>query len=285
VRIFLLSQILKTGLRPGVLLVFLFFWTLALIVACSQLPAAQQAGGLQPNGAPAAPADSTLTPPCIPKEFIVALDIGHTLQNPGATSARGKREFFFNQKLVHMVLQALFKKGFERAFIINETGVDIQLNQRTAIAHRKKADLFLSIHHDSVQPKYLSKWLYKGDTLFYCDKFRGYSLFVSQLNPQYEKSLALARQMGSALRLRRFAPSLHHAEKIQGENRELIETELGVYRFDSLAVLRTAEMPAVLIECGILVNRDEEFLLSNPVYQQAIAEAAAEAIHQICGDN
>jgi N-acetylmuramoyl-L-alanine amidase len=43
---------------------------------------------------------------------------------------------------------------------------------------------------------------------------------------------------------------LHHAEPVAGESRELIDRALGIYRYDELAVLRTATMPAVLFEAG-----------------------------------
>ena len=49
-------------------------------------------------------------------------------------------------------------------------------------------------------------------------------------------------------------PSLYHAEPIAGENRPLLDRRLGVHRFDGLAVLKTATMPAVLVEAGVIVN-------------------------------
>jgi len=42
-------------------------------------------------------------------------------------------------------------------------------------------DLFISIHHDDVQPVYYSKWDYNGKTYHFSDKFAGYSIFVSYL--------------------------------------------------------------------------------------------------------
>lgn len=62
------------------------------------------------------------------------------------------------------------------------------LHHRTR--HAAGADLFLSIHHDSVKERLLPR----------ADEFSGFSLFVSRHNPQMEKSLACASQMGKALR-------------------------------------------------------------------------------------
>ena len=79
-------------------------------------------------------------------------------------------------------------------------------------------------------------------------------------------------------------PSLHHAEKIKGENREIVDTQRGIYRFDELAVLRSAPCPAVLIECGIIKNRSEELLLNQPFYQQKIITSVRKAISEFIGN-
>ena len=67
-----------------------------------------------------------------------------------------------------------------------------------------------------------------------------------------------------------FLPTLHHAEKIPGEGRKLMDKDLGLYEFDDLIVLKTAAMPAVLLECGVIVNRSEEASLQTPEIQHRI---------------
>ena len=86
-------------------------------------------------------------------------------------------------------------------------------------------------------------------------EFAGFSIFVSQRNPRYEESLRCAKAIGEALVAAGEKPSLYHAEPIAGENRPLLDRRLGVHRFDGLAVLKTATMPAVLVEAGVIVNR------------------------------
>ena len=93
----------------------------------------------------------------------------------------------------------------------------------------------------------------KGAKLSYCDLFNGYSLFYSEKNANPRDSLTISRAIGSALQNNLFVPTLHHAEDIEGENRRLVDREKGVYQFDELIVLKTAKMPAVLLECGIIV--------------------------------
>lgn len=222
---------------------------------------------------------------CDKDTFTIAIDIGHTKHKSGAVSSRGIPEFYFNQNIAHLLLQELRRYGFKKTFIINEGGGNVSLTERTSIAAKLKSDLLLSIHHDSVQPQYLLSWVYQGKKFLYCDKFNGYSLFYSEMNHQLQSSLEFARLLGSELRSNLFVPTLHHAENIHGENRLLVDKENGIYQFNELIVLKTAEMPAVLIECGIITNRNEEILLSNPVYQKAIVLSIRNAVEEFCERN
>ena len=208
----------------------------------------------------------------------VALDIGHSVKRPGAYSARGVGEYSFNKTIAEALLRSLTKSGEVDALIINPNGKSISLVERTRQAASKQATLFLSVHHDSVQRRYVKEWSVGGKTHLYSDNFSGFSVFVSRKNPKFAQSLQFARLLGEAMIARGFPPTLHHAEKIPGEGRNLIRKDLGLYEFDDLIVLKTATMPAVLLECGVIVNRSEEASLQTPETQQRIADAATEAI-------
>ena len=79
-----------------------------------------------------------------------------------------------------------------------------------------------------------------------------------------------------------FTPTLHHAEPIKGENRELADAASGVYYFDDLLILHTPEMPAVLLECGVIKNRHEEVFLQSMVFRERMIEAVVFAIDGYC---
>jgi N-acetylmuramoyl-L-alanine amidase len=209
---------------------------------------------------------------------LVALDVGHTINHPGAYSARGVGEYYFNRKIVKALHESLRKSGKVDAFIINPEGKPISLQERPRQAARRNAGLFLAVHHDSVQPRYLKKWEIHGKTQLYADNFKGFSMFVSRRNPKFPESFRFARLLGVAMVARGFSPTLHHAEKIPGEGRNLVDEDLGLYEFDNLVVLKSAAMPAALLECGIIVNRDEEASLQTPEIQNRIVDAAGEAI-------
>ena len=237
-------------------------------------PGARAAG---PPGevVPAAPA-------CDAARFRVALDVGHSRANPGSTSARGVPEFEYNLRLARAVSDALAGAGFTSRVLIGESGAAISLDERTRIARREGARLFLSLHHDSVQPHYLEDWQVDGVTRRYSDRFRGYSVFVSGLNRQARASEAFAVLLGQGLLREGLTPSLHHAEPIPGENRPLLDARIGLYRFDGLAVLRTAEMPAVLLEAAVIVHRAEEEQVRDGRVARRVAAAVAGAVRRFC---
>ena len=228
------------------------------------------------------PSPAAAGPRCAPEAFVVAVDAGHHRASPGAISARGVPEFEFNRRLATLLLGELRGRGFTAAFGIGASGEPLSLADRAELANRGGADLLISIHHDSVQPRYLSDWRYGGRELKYSDEFSGYSIFYSEKNPAPIRSKLFRQLLGSELRRRGLRPSLHHAEPIPGENRDLIDGEKAIYRFDDLVVLRAAEMPAVLIECGIIVNREEEERLRSPRHQGRIIAAIAGAVRAYC---
>ena len=64
--------------------------------------------------------------------------------------------------------------------------------------------------------------------------------------------------------------------------RELLDAKVGVYRFDQLLVLRKAQVPAVLLEAGSIVNRDEELELGSRERQAIIGTAVTQAVEAFC---
>jgi N-acetylmuramoyl-L-alanine amidase len=210
----------------------------------------------------------------------IAVDVGHSFERPGAISARGVPEFQYNLRLAREIAVALRRAGHEAVLI----GGDGRGGDPGGRARRAAGmDFLLSVHHDSVQPRYLSPWEHDGEPRWFSDRFSGFSLFVSRLNPQPEKSLGCASAIGRALRAAGFAPSRYHAEPIPGENRPFADEANGVHYFDHLTVLKTASVPAVLFEAGVIVNRDEELRMRDAAVRRKIAGSVAGAIGDCLG--
>lgn len=215
---------------------------------------------------------------CLNMELVIAIDVGHTPKASGVKSARGISEYQFNLRLAKRLLKRLHKQGFHQAFLLTADDPGMGLLERAFQAKRQHADLLLSIHHDSAQLQYFSQWQYRGRTLPYSDHFKGHSLFFSGKNAKAEQSLHFARLLGDELLSLELSPTLHHAEAIKGENRPLVDREKGIYQFDNLILLKNAEMPAVLLEAGVIVNREEEMKLNQPQYQYLLIAAVERAL-------
>lgn len=220
---------------------------------------------------------------CRAGEFRLAIDIGHTRKSPGAVSARGVPEYLFNKRIATLLYKKIRQDRRIKAFIINESGENISLADRAALAQRLGADLLISIHHDSVDPEDLSYWLYRGEIRSYCDKFAGHSIFYSEKNGQPFDSLRFATVLGTEMLRAGFCPTLHHAKKFTSEDKALIDRIRGIYKYNQLIVLKKATMPAVLFECGIIKSRTEELQLLQPTYQARMADALSQAIKKYVG--
>lgn len=219
---------------------------------------------------------------CKRAAFSVAVDVGHTAEAPGVMSARGIPEFAFNMALGRDAAAALEAAGFPaRRIIVSGTGKE-QLSRRIAEARAMRPALLVSIHHDSVQERYLEEWRFAGEARSFSDRFSGFSIFVSEANASFQKSLAFAKELGRSLTDSGLAFSTHHAENIPGENRTLLDPALGVFAFRNLRVLKEAPAPAVLLEAGLIVNRQDELALASPARRKMVAEALVRAVAAMC---
>jgi N-acetylmuramoyl-L-alanine amidase len=221
---------------------------------------------------------------CDRGQFRVILDVGHTAEVPGAISARGVGEYEFNLHLAREIKQRLVDAGFAQTVLLVTAGRTRQgLFKRVALANRSSADLFLSIHHDSVPAFFKEVWEYEGKQRQFSDRFKGHSIFISHNNGEYRASLQFGRLLGAQLKARDLHYTPHYTEQFMRRfQRELVDAEAGVYRFDQLVVLRATRMPAVLLEAGSIVNRDEELLMASPERRALVSDAVTEAVEQFC---
>ena len=63
---------------------------------------------------------------------------------------------------------------------------------------------------------------------------------------------------------------------------ELVDADLGIYRYDQLIVLKEAKMPSVLLEEGSIINRDEELQMNSPERRDLITASVIKAVEAFC---
>lgn len=168
----------------------------------------------------------------------IIIDVGHTKDKPGAMSATGEPEIVYNNMFAMALYNKLTLNDEYKVLSVK----NLPLKERVDIFNSSKADLVISIHHDSTHPKYLGT-----------NKYAGFSIFIYD-----DKSLPFAMKMGEELVKAGFSPSLHHAEDIEGERKELLSPKYGVYRAN-FYILKHSNKPIVLFEVGVITNpKDEE---------------------------
>lgn len=206
----------------------------------------------------------------------IAVDVGHSIATRGAVSARGVAEFDFNRALALVLDDELRRRGFGTVLIAAD-GRTTDLIARPRQAAQARADLFISVHHDSAKARFQRNWEFEGQSRKYLDhRFRGFSLFISRHNAQWPQAQRCASAIGARMVAAGFRPSRYHADPYLGSGREFADEANGVHFYDNLAVLRHASMPALLFEAGVIVNRDEEAWLARDSTRRAIAAALAQ---------
>jgi N-acetylmuramoyl-L-alanine amidase len=221
---------------------------------------------------------------CARSTFRVLIDVGHTATSPGADSARGVAEYEFNLKLADVIAQSLHEAGFDKTVRLITKGAKLpSLFERATRANNVHADLFIAIHHDSVPDNLKEAWQYEGKKNYYSDRFSGYAIFVSNDNADRTGSLAFGHSLGQELQKRGLHYTPHYTFALMRRYRhELVDAGAGVYRYDQLVVLRRTLMPAVLLEAGSIVNRQEELELATPERLLMVAKAVTAAVDNFC---
>ncbi|WKA59678.1 N-acetylmuramoyl-L-alanine amidase [Planococcus shenhongbingii] len=170
----------------------------------------------------------------------IMIDAGHGPNTPGKRSPDGRlREFHFNAAVADEVKKRLILDGHS-VFFSHQPDQDVPLHERTALANRLKADLFVSIHANAFGSVF-------NDT-------QGIETFI------YTKSSADSIKFAGSIQ-QALILSTHR------KNRSVKKADF--------AVLRDTGMPAVLIECGFMTNREETELLKLDAYRKRCASAIA----------
>ena len=253
--------------------------------AASPKPGALRLAALPPR--PGTPKPAVLSPSaakCDPSKFRIVLDVGHTAESEGAISARNVAEFDFNLHLAQRIEEKLKAEGFAgTTLLVTEGKSKPGLFKRVVAANNLQANLFLSIHHDSVPDRLLEKWEFDGKKGHFSDRFSGYSVFVSRDNPEFKTSLRFAELVGKEMRAQGLQYAQQYTQSIMGRyQHELLDKETGVYRYDQLVVLRKTRMPAVLLEAGSIINREEELQMKSPERQHIVSSGVTAAVKEFC---
>ncbi len=224
-----------------------------------------------------------------PNPYIIAIDAGHGGKDPGALGKRGVREKNVTLAIALQLEKYVNSNPRFRGRLIRNKDVFVDLDKRSEIARSYKADILISIHADSVasgtSARGASVWVLSnnraqrennkvlsgnkgqllsgvGEVLSSTDKQNPY-LAATILSMSSDNTRSEGYNMGQEIldKLGKFT-KLHKKTPIHA----------------SLAVLKSPDIPSLLIETGFLSNPYEEIQLNQPNYQKQIAYSIYQGI-------
>jgi N-acetylmuramoyl-L-alanine amidase len=210
----------------------------------------------------------------------IVIDAGHGGHDPGA-SANGLAEAELTLDVALRLTKLLQKQPGVEVVMTRSTDVFIPLEERTAIANREGADLFLSIHANAsrnvkargVETYYLNFATNPEAEAVAARENAGSAQTMHRL-PEIVKAIALNNKVDES---RDFAAIVQRAmvRRLATRNKSL--RDLGVKQAP-FVVLIGAAMPSVLAEISFVTNKQEGALLKTGAYRQQIAEALLDAV-------
>lgn len=216
--------------------------------------------------------------------FTVVLDAGHGGIDSGAVGVGGTREKDVVLKFAHQMRAELEKVAGVNVIMTREDDVFIPLDERVRFARQHHANLFVSLHADSVRQSYV-----RGATVYTISDRASDSVAAEiaesenlsdsiagivhddDRSPVTDILVDLARQetLGFSVQFARLAVShISRASRIINNP----------HRFAGFRVLRAPDVPSVLVELGYLSNREDEKLLNRPEWRAALAQELAAAV-------
>lgn len=218
------------------------------------------------------------------RPLIVAIDAGHGGQDPGAIGPTGKREKDITLAIARELARQVNATPGLKAYLTRDADMFLPLHRRGQLARQAKADIFISIHADAAENRsakgssvYVlstrgassqrARWLANKENasdLIGGVKPKSDNTLTSVLldltqSGQMKASEDAAAQVLSGLK----AVGYNHKPNIERAN---------------FAVLRTSDMPAMLVETAFISNADEERRLIDPAFQRSLARAVLQGV-------
>jgi N-acetylmuramoyl-L-alanine amidase len=210
----------------------------------------------------------------------IVIDPGHGGHDPGA-SGHGIKEAELTLDVALRLEKLLQDEMGIDVVLTRRTNVYVPLEERTAIANREGADLFLSIHANASRNNaatgvetYFLSFAATADAEAVAARENSASERAMHNLPDIIKAIALNNKLDESRDLASMVQE-SMVTRLRKSNRAI--RNLGVKKAP-FVVLIGAGMPSVLAEISFLTNRQEAQLLKTPAYKQKIAEALHEAV-------
>lgn len=238
-----------------------------------------------PPPAPSLRAGPQRRPPGTERLIIVAIDPGHGGEDPGAIGPGGTREKDVVLSIARRVRERLNREPNVRAYMTRTGDYFVPLHERVAKARRVQADLFVSIHADAfinARPRGASVFVLseRGATStmarFLAERENAADLIGGVNVPVRDQ--AVARAMLDMSTTAQIKDSLLLGRKVLHEIGQVGRLHKPQVEQAGFAVLRSPDVPSILVETAFISNPDEERRLRTARFQDEMADAVVRGV-------
>jgi len=256
--------------------------------------AAMVANTPSPSAPPAAsPASATAAAPAPvsgARELLIAIDAGHGGRDPGAIGGGGTYEKTVTLKVARELAAEIDRHPGMRALLIRDSDVFIPLGDRYQKARDAQADLFISIHADAAQSRQAN-----GASVFVLST-RGASSEAARFLADRENNADLVGGVSLEDKDRSLAAVLldlsqsatmrvsdEAANHVLDELRSVGKTHKPQVERANFWVLRSPDVPSMLVETGFITNAADERKLNDAGFRRRLAEVVARGVSDYFG--
>ena len=241
---------------------------------------------------PQQPVITQQTPASKYRDVIIAVDAGHGGEDPGAIGPGGTHEKKVVLQIARKLVGIINQERGMRAVLTRTGDYYLPLRKRIELARRHKADLFISIHADAFTNRKVkgssvyvlsnrgassehARWLAKRENA--SDLIGGVSLD--------DKDNVLASVLLDLSQAASLEASIDVAEEVLTDMKKVGRVHKPRVESAAFAVLKSPDIPSLLVETAFISNPQEEKNLNSSAHQRKIARAVAVAVKRYFTDN
>lgn len=226
------------------------------------------------------------------REIVIAIDAGHGGEDPGAIGANGSYEKDVTLKLAKKLKEKIDKEPNMRAVLTRDGDYFIPLRGRVMKARKLQADLFVSIHADAAENRSA-----RGSSVFALSE-RGATSASARYLAQKEnesdliggvslddKDPILAKTLLDLSQTVTINDSLKLGESVLGQISKINRLHKNQVEQAGFAVLKSPDIPSILVETAYISNPEEERKLNSLEYQHQLSNSILSGIKTYFSSN
>lgn len=226
------------------------------------------------------------------REIIIALDAGHGGEDPGARGATGSHEKHITLAIAKKLKEKIDSEPGMRAVLTRDGDYFIPLHGRVIKARKLQADLFVSIHADA-----FTNPAARGSSVFalsergatsasarYLAKKENESDLIGGVSLD-DKDPVLARTLLDLSQTATISDSLKLGKAVLGQIGDINKLHKNHVEQAGFAVLKSPDIPSILVETAFISNPEEERKLNDNAYQDKLADSILTGIKKYFATN